>query len=274
MVILSRTGPLSLIVFLFYPLMTLWDVAALKKVFVPEVSSKLSTFRLFLIRLAGEALNNVTPFMDVGGEPLKVHMLVKHLTLRPQQAVSAIVIARTSTLVSEAFFMLTGFFLSYAAMSLPFPSRVRLSCTLLIVSAVFLGFLWAQQHGSFQKYNTDIQEFYKKHGVRFWTAVFLNWMGWIAGGVETYLFCRIVGLPVSIWEGIMLEALTQLVRVGTFFIPMNLGTQEGGMAFFVQQMGYAPVLGVAISLLKRFRQLVWTAVGFSVWALFSKSRQI
>ncbi len=272
--VLSRAGLPSLAVFLFYPLMSFWDIAAWKMAFVPEVSRRLDTFQLFLIRLAGEALNNITPFVDIGGEPLKVHFLVKRQDVNVGQAVSATVIAKTSMLVSEAFFMFTGFFVSYWALALPSSSRIRLSWILLVVSMVFFGFLWLQQQGRFQKLNTDIQFFYRTHGKRFWTAVSLNWVGWLAGGVETYLFCRIVGLPISIWEGIMLEALTQLIRLGTFYIPMNLGVQEGSMAFFVQQMGFLPVEGVAISLLKRFRQLTWTAVGFALWALFQYEERL
>jgi hypothetical protein len=272
--VLSHAGLPSLAVFLFFPLMTFWDVAAWKMVFVPEVSRRLDTFQLFLIRSVGEALNNITPFVDIGGEPLKVHFLVQRQGVSVGQAVSATVIAKTSMLVSEAFFMLTGFFVSYWALVLPARSRIRLSWILLIVSTVFFGFLWLQQQGRFQRLNADIQYFYRTYGRRFWTAVSLNWIGWLAGGVETYLFCRIVGLPISIWEGIMLEALTQLVRMGTFYIPMNLGVQEGSMAFFVQQMGFLPVEGVAISLLKRFRQLAWTAVGFVIWALFQYEERL
>lgn len=266
--VLSKAGLPSLAVFLFYPLMTFWDVAAWKMVFVPEVSRRLDTFQLFLIRLVGEALNNITPFVDIGGEPLKVHFLVRRQGVSVGQAVSATVIAKTSMLVSEAFFMFTGFLVSFWALALPSKSRFKLSWVLLVVSTVFFGFLWLQQQGRFQKLSADIQHFYNTHGKRFWAAVSLNWIGWVAGGVETYFFCWMVGLPISIWEGIMLEALTQLVRMGTFYIPMNLGVQEASMAVFVQQMGFSPVEGVAISLLKRFRQLAWTAVGFAVWTFF------
>lgn len=254
--------------------MTLWDVAAWKKVFVPEVARRLDTFQLFLIRLAGEALNNITPFMDIGGEPLKVHFLVHRQRVSFDQAVSATVIAKTSLLVSEAIFMTVGFSASYWVLELPPNLRAKFSWILLAVLVVFFGFLWLQQQGRFQKLNTEIQRFYKIHGRRFWTAVSLNWVGWLAGGVETYLFCRIAGLPISIWEGMMLEALIQLVRMGTFYIPMNLGVQEASMAFFAHQMGFSPAQGVAISLLKRFRQLAWTAVGFGIWALFQYEERL
>ena len=37
------------------------------------------------------------------------------------------------------------------------------------------------------------------------------------------------------------------------------------LAFFIQLLGYHPALGVAASLLKRARQIVWTGIGFAIW---------
>jgi hypothetical protein len=116
-------------------------------------------------------------------------------------------------------------------------------------------------------YLPDISRYYSIHRERFWTAVPLNILGWVFGGVEMYFFCRILHVDISVLEAVMLEALLQLIRTGSFFIPGNLGAQEGGLAFFMGQMGFEPVLGVGLSLLKRFRQIVWTAAGFLVWVI-------
>jgi hypothetical protein len=99
-------------------------------------------------------------------------------------------------------------------------------------------------------------------------AMLLNGIGWIFGGVEMYFFCRILGFNMSVLEAVMLEALLQLLRTGSFFIPGNLGVQEGGLAFLAVQMGFEPVLGVGLSILKRFRQILWTAIGFVILAVY------
>ena len=106
---------------------------------------------------------------------------------------------------------------------------------------------------------------------RFCAAVVLNGMGWVFGGIETYFFCRLIGLDISLVQSVMLESLLQLVRTASFFVPLNLGAQEGGLAFFMGAMGYAPVAGVGLSLLKRFRQIVWTAVGFGIWGFYRRT---
>ena len=80
-----------------------------------------------------------------------------------------------------------------------------------------------------------------------------------------YFMLQLLGVPVSLVQAVMLESLLQLVRTASFFIPGNLGTQEAGLAFFIQLLGYHPALGVAASLLKRARQIVWTGIGFAIW---------
>ena len=83
---------------------------------------------------------------------------------------------------------------------------------------------------------------------------------------------HMVGVPLSLLQAVMLESLLQLVRTASFFIPANLGTQEGGLAFFAQLLGFHPALGVAVSLLKRLRQLLWTGIGFTIWGMYQLLR--
>jgi len=68
----------------------------------------------------------------------------------------------------------------------------------------------------------------------------------------------------------ILEALLQLTRTASFFIPGSLGAQEGVLALVVLGFGYVPALGVAVSLLKRLRQVIWTILGFIVWGLIER----
>ncbi len=250
--------------------MSLWDVGAWRILFPRLPERRVHFLGLFWIRLAGEALNNITPFLDVGGEPLKARMVSQRFRIAPPSAMASVVVAKTSSYISEAAFMFFGAVLSFKLLALPDERRIQLCLMLVAVCAVFTGFLLMQQRGAFRKLNPEIGHFYTTHGDLFWSAATMNMMGWVAGGVETYFFCRLVGMDITVMQGVVLEALMQLVRTGSFFIPMNLGAQEGGFAFFIGAMGYAPVSGVAVSLLKRMRQLLWTGVGFVVWAVFSK----
>ena len=266
--VLAGAGKASSLIFLFYSLMCLPDVAAWKFSFSGELSHRVRFWRLYFIRLAGEAINNITPFIDIGGEPLKAHLSQRYFGIPAAGAVSSTVVARTSLLISEAVFLLIGVALSFILIPMGSRYRAALVGACSGVCFIFILFLFLQQRGWLKKINPEIARYYADHSERFWTAVPLNTLGWILGGIETYLFCRILGVDISVLEAVMLEALLQLIRTGSFFIPGNLGVQEGGLAFLIGQMGFQPVLGVGLSLLKRFRQIVWTGLGFLVWAYY------
>ena len=275
---LSKAAPASLCVFLFYPFMTLWDVASWKFCFSERLTRQVSWGELFLIRLAGEAVNNITPFIDVGGEPLKIYLLSQRFGIPASSATSATVVARTSLMLSEAFFLMLGVLLSFELIPMPVAARWQLTAVLFAVCAAFFGFLFIQQREWLRKINPEISQYYRTEPVRFWTAVPLNWMGWVSGGIETYFLCRLMGLDISVLEAVMLESLLQLIRTGSFFVPGNFGVQEAGMALFMGHMGFDPATGVGISLLKRFRQILWSLVGFLVWGVYqykeAKKREV
>ena len=271
--VLSPAGGASFLVFLFYPFMAVADAAAWKLCFSGELSPHVRFPKLYFIRLAGEAINNVTPFLDIGGEPLKIHLVQRCFGVPAAAATSATVVARTSLLVSQAVFMLFGVVLSFELIPLESSYRAALIDVFFFICAAFMAFIFLQQRDWLKKINPEISRYYSMHRERFWTAVPLNGLGWIGGGVETYFFCRILGLDISVLEAVVLEAMLQLIRTGSFFIPGNLGAQEGGLAFLMGQMGFEPVLGVGLSLLKRFRQIVWTAAGFLTWGIFKLKKE-
>ena len=70
-----------------------------------------------------------------------------------------------------------------------------------------------------------------------------------------------LGVPVGFKELWIIEALLQLVRAGSFFIPLSLGAQEGGLIVIFISMGMAGPLGLAVSFVRRIRELVWIALG-------------
>ncbi len=266
--VLASAGEGSFLVFLLYPAMCLPDVLSWQFSFAGEYKKRLRFGRLYSIRLAGEAVNNITPFIDIGGEPLKIHLAHRAFAVPAAAATASTVVARTSLLVSEALFMVLGVVLSFSFVPMDAQYRTAFSAALVCICGVFIFVLYVQQKDWLKKYNADIPRYYAAHAGRFWTAVALNTLGWTLGGVETYLFCRVLGVGLTFTEAMTVEALLQLIRTASFFIPGNLGAQEGGLAFLMARLGVDPVLGVGLSLLKRFRQILWTAAGFLVWGYF------
>ncbi len=272
-----------------YPLICVWDVWGWKVLLAPSRRPAVPFGELFLVRLAGEALNSVTPFVDVGGEFLKVQLCVERFALTRREALTSVVMARTALFVSEALFWIVGLALLLPASRVPADWSwaliagvgvcVALAAILLFLQrrglfAAVLGWvgrfrpqagLLERFHVSAREADAEVARTLSARDGRFASALGLHFVGWLAGGVETYFMFRLVGAPVTLADGLALEAMLQLLRTVSFFIPGNLGAQEAGMALLAQWMGFHPSLGVAVSLLKRLRQLVWTAAGFAVW---------
>lgn len=70
----------------------------------------------------------------------------------------------------------------------------------------------------------------------------------------------------------MIEAVVQLVRVGVFFVPLAIGTQEGAFTVVVGALTGNPSLGVAAAVLRRCREIIVIGAGLLMGPLiFGKS---
>lgn len=280
------------LVFLVYPLMCLWDVLGWRVLFDHHWAKKLKFAELYWIRMAGEAVNNITPFIDVAGEFLKVILVEKRLEIPKKGALASCVMCRSALLFSEIIFVILG--LAFAGFVAPIPKELRgglLIALALVVTAALLLIrtqkkglfvtvfsflerlgidpkLFSRFHTSLQAVDAEIAKFYSHEAGRLWLAIGLHLIGWISGGVEIFLMLRLLGIEANLLEGIVLEALIQLMRTASFFIPGNLGVQEGGLALILGFMDVQPSLGVVLSLMKRARQFIWTGIGFFVWGIF------
>ena len=285
------SGP-GLAVLLVYPFMCAWDVAGWQALFQREVRGRAGFGTLYFIRLAGEALNNMTPFVDIGGEFLKVSLVASRCGITKTAAVVPVVMARTVLFYSEIVLWAVGLVLASGFFAPEHPWAWALYATIAI--SLFLGvtLAWFQRRGffssssgwlrsfegsrplleklhvPFREADQQIASFYKERFGAFGASLFLHFLGWAAGGVEIYFVMNLIGAPVSPAQAVLVEALFQLVKTASFFIPGNLGAQEAGLAIAAEWMGFHPSVGVALSLYKRFRQAVWTAVGFAVWGAF------
>ena len=280
-------------ILLFYPLICFWDAWGWHYIFPAEYRKKASTMGLFFIRLAGEAVNNTTPFFDIGGEPLKVILLSDRLGIPKTIAAGATILSRALLFFSEVAFWCVGLL---PAMFVPDLSAdwKRTSFIILGIAVVlaflmfrlmrkglFLTFLrWFEKRkrriSLFEQFSLKLQEvdkiiadFCAKPQPAAAIAFLLHFISWVAGGVETYLMFLILGAPVTLWQAVTIEALLQLTRSATFFIPGNVGAQEAGMAMYASWYSMEPSIGVAVSLLKRSRQILWSIIGFAVWGAYA-----
>ncbi|MEO6340329.1 MAG: lysylphosphatidylglycerol synthase domain-containing protein [Caulobacteraceae bacterium] len=86
-------------------------------------------------------------------------------------------------------------------------------------------------------------------------SIGLHLLGWIASAAGAWLALRFLGHEINPVSLIELECLLYAVRSAAFFVPAGLGVQEGAYAILGPIFGVPMEIALALSLLKRARDL-------------------
>ncbi len=89
------------------------------------------------------------------------------------------------------------------------------------------------------------------------------------GVFETYYALTFLGADVTIRDAWIIEAMAQMMRMGSFFIPASIGVQDGAFVLMCTAITGSPSLGVAVALVRRFREIIWVGAGFGLGSVFS-----
>ena len=93
----------------------------------------------------------------------------------------------------------------------------------------------------------------------------LHLIGWIASSCEAWLGLLLLGATPGVIAVLVIESLAYALRSAAFVVPGALGVQEGGYVVLGPLFGLAPETMLALSLLKRARDLVMGAPALLVW---------
>jgi putative membrane protein len=84
----------------------------------------------------------------------------------------------------------------------------------------------------------------------------LHVVGWIANGIEAWIALALMGVPVSLAAVLTIESLLYAARSAAFFVPNAVGVQEGVYVMLGSLYGLPPETMLALSLLKRARDII------------------
>jgi uncharacterized membrane protein YbhN (UPF0104 family) len=202
-----------------------------------------------------------------------------------RESVASVIIAKTTITLSQALFLAMGV---AAALALAVDARlVRAMLWLLLVELIGAGgflavqiaglvtrgarllerFKKLQAFAAAENLDRTLQSFYRREWRRFALSVSFHLLGWIMGVFETWLFLRVLQIPASITTALVIETLGSAVRFATFFVPGSLGALEGANTAAFAALGFGAQAGLAFSLLRRLRQVVWIGLGVVVLLL-------
>ncbi len=267
-----------------------WYFAFLPDAFRPRLRT------LFMAKLAGESVNQLTPLANLGGEPLKAYLLKNQSPT--SRGLASVVINKTAQIM-------TGFLLTVVAVGLiafywdlprALPLSVRFGLPALILGAALLIWvLYRRQQRLFSSllaglrrlgFNPDSLEarmakavridanislFYREHKLRFFLVLLFHTAGWMLGACETFVVLEALNTGVGFEIAFLITFLAVVINSLFFFMPSNIGVMESGHVFLFVTLGLSPAIGLSVGIAKRMRKIVWICIGWLFLTYLSRS---
>jgi putative membrane protein len=258
-------------------------------VLLPE--SSLANLRVFIwARMVREAAADVLPFSQLGGIVLGARAAILYGVAEPMVYASTIVDTTTEMLAQIAYVALGVLILDLHAPPTSFAQSlikallIGLVCA-VVVAGVFLA-LQRRGHRVVEKImarllprtlqrtmavNAALSSIYRSRA-RVGASIVLHSVGWIASAVGVWIAFRLIGIRVELKSVLALEALVSAIRSTAVFIPHALGAQEAAYALLSPLFGVGAEFGLAVSVLKRARDLAIGIPILLIWQVIEAHR--
>lgn len=245
----------------------------------------------FGARLMGDALGNIIPLASVAvSEPSKAAFVTNRVPL--MASLSALALENIFYSLSVAVFIFSG----TVALLLAFPlnpalryaSFGTLTVTILIVP---LGFLIIRKRWKFlsglmliferrnigrawmektipraRTFEDRIYGFYERNSNRLLLILALEMSFHCAGVLEIYTTLWFISGVVAptLLTAFILESVNRVINVVFKFIPLRTGVDEAGTGMLSKVLGFTTAIGVTLAIVRKGRDIFWTAVGVSL----------
>lgn len=238
--------------------------------FAREDASRCSLVELVRLRVAGDAINYLTPTATLGGEVVRTAMLRDAWSADTKLA--SVVIAKLTQTVGQVIFILAGLLLVSTTWTLSSGLPASLGRTawagILIVAGTLFWLavrsgtrsggvlaMWRQRVGA------RLMTLVRRHPGRFVLSITMFGLAYAWGALEAYWICRFLTIPVSAFLAVAIEVLSVTADALLFMVPAKIGTQEGGKVAVFAALGLPPSLGFAFGVVRHLRELAWAGLG-------------
>jgi hypothetical protein len=232
-------------------------------------------------RWVREALNTAVPLAGIGGAVGSTRLLAKDAGM----SIAAATAALTADLTVEAAAQAPYLLMALAAVAVLVPGRFTAGRAALAIIPVALGaagFVVAQRAGMMRVVermarrigfgdamaglHTALMALHARPGAML-AAFGLHTVSWSLGGVEVFVILHAMSVTVSPGAAFAIEGLGMAARSLGFALPAGLAAQEAGFVLACAVFGIGPQEGLALSMVKRLRELIVAASGLLVWRI-------
>jgi putative membrane protein len=239
--------------------------------------------RYFRIRWMREAVNGMLPVAQLGGNILAVRMLAAR-GVPATTATAGTTLDITLEVATQLLFTMAGFAL--LAVSGPPGASAWAGWIIALMAAAVAGFIAAQRIGLLRLVEALIRplsrifpgltietvrhlhaELLRLHRDRkaLAQAGSLHLAAWLLGVLETWLTLWAMGLGHALAPAFVIESLGMAARSAGFIVPGALGVQEGGLVVVAALYAIPPDAAIALSMVKRARELAVGIAGLLMW---------
>ena len=237
-----------------------------------------------VMRWIREGVNNLLPVGQIGGE-FVVARLLQRRGLKLSPAIAGTVADLTMEMVTQILFTLLGLILLLQTVGDGGIAGYIVSGVAIaaLVAASFVGSQWFGLAAGIEKLllrlgrsfgwsatanvtglHEDLIGCYRRLDRVAW-AILWHTVSWLLGGIEICLALHFLGHDVGIAPGLIIESLGQALKAVGFAVPGALGVQEGGYIVICQLFGLSPEVAIALSLMKRLREVGLGIPGLLAW---------
>jgi uncharacterized protein (TIRG00374 family) len=253
----------------------------------------LPLLQAFRITLIAFAVNYATPLMSFGGEPLKVVAATPWLGHR--RAVGSVVAFR----LLHALAHVIGFLVALIPAWFLLPHTPVVIALLAVVGGlqVFLMVFLLSRHRegmaiqllhilrripllrraaarleektpALHEIDEHLTAVYVRNPRRFLGALAVETIGRFLTLSEHWIILFGLGLGSDPARALVIGSFSSLVINALSFLPLELGSKEGGLYLIFKWMGFSPAQGLQASILGRIRELITIAIGMGlVWTV-------
>jgi putative membrane protein len=231
-----------------------------------------------VVRWVGEAVNSLLPAGQLGGPVIMVRQLAQR-GVAVTDAAAAIAVSTTMQMASQVVFAVAG--IAVFAACEPDVGLTGLlgplAVAVALLTAFAAGFYAAQRRGVFgglsrigsrmlarrdwsglttqaDAIDRAVRALYQQRA-KVAATFAASLVAWFVGTGEVWLALDLLGHPVGWREALLLESVGQAIRGAAFAIPGSLGAQEGGYLLLAPLVGIPLDAALALSLVKRVREL-------------------
>ena len=268
----ARAGAGGLAILCLYALVVFVALAGAWLFLLPK-AERHDVKDFYLARLVRDSIAEISPFSPVGGMVAAARLMILH-GMNGGYAAASVAADATTEAMAQVAFLAFGIALGVAHfrdLASAGPLTEAMVAILLLAIPGIVALILLQKKGadfaeriaarffpqakSGTSFRDAIHDLYDAPG-RLATSASLHLLAWVGAGGGTFIAFRLVGGQVSLTDALALEALLCTLRSIAAFVPAALGVQEAGYAMLAPLFGLPAEIGLAVSLLKRAREIV------------------